>query len=681
MKNRPKNENNPREKSGSRPSKRIAHIQGHKASDAHKSAEKPARGKAVIGQLSVNSKGVGFVENPEDKSADFEILPESLHTALHKDEVEILPLGRQSRFNRPLAEVVRIIKRSKMRYVGVLESAGKGFALVPDDKRLYKDVFVSDDASQGAKAGDKVYVEIYEWDEKKGYPVGRVLEVIGRHGEHNAEMRAIVLERGLAYDYPVDVVREAEAIEKNKAISAEERAKRRDFSDVPTFTIDPIDAKDFDDAISFKELGGGRYEIGVHIADVSHYVREGTALDREARERGFSVYLVDRTIPMLPEVLSNDVCSLNPHEEKLTFSSVFVMNDRGDILDRWFGKTIIKSWKRFTYEGAQEVLEGKSQEYKKELLKLNEIAKKLRAKKEEEGAIDFETDEVKFELDSTGKPIRVFKKTRKDAHKLVEEYMLLSNREVAHYMWRASEKKQGAFLYRIHDAPVMEKIDNLTVLVKALGYHLPVSKKGIAVKDLKHLFRQIEGKTEEALIKTAAIRSMAKAVYSTLNIGHYGLAFEYYTHFTSPIRRYADLIVHRLLYRELSGGKIAAGEMSKYQKIADDNSEKEVRAAEAERASIKYKQVEYMSDRVGQVFEGTITGVTEWGIYIEDKETKCEGMAKLRDMTDDRYVFNEKAYAVIGEKTGKRYSLGDSVRFKVIGADLEKRTLDYAVAR
>ncbi|HEU5114656.1 MAG TPA: ribonuclease R [Candidatus Paceibacterota bacterium] len=639
---------------------------------------------SFTGTLSVNSKGTGFIAHPESDGKknvdDYEIPQECLHTALHKDEVEVKPLGRKSRFGRDLAEVVRIVKRDKMRYVGVLEDAGKGFALVPDDKRLYKDIFVAKDHAMNAKQGDKVYVEITDWDEKKGYPEGTVLEVIGRHGEHNAEMRAIVLERGLAYDFPSAVVHEAEEIEKNKAISAEERSRRRDFSLTPTFTIDPVDAKDFDDAISMKFLPNGTYEIGVHIADVSHYVREGTALDREARERGFSVYLVDRTIPMLPEVLSNDVCSLNPNEEKLTFSSVFIMNDKGEVLERWFGKTIIKSWKRFTYEGAQDVLEGKSEEFKKELVKLNDIAKVLRKKKEEEGAIDFETDEVKFELDRTGKPIRVFKKTRKDAHKLVEEYMLLSNREVAHFMWKANEKTQGAFLYRIHDTPVMEKIDNLSILVKAMGYHLPVGKKGVAVKDLKHLFKQIEGKTEEALIKTAALRTMAKAVYSTQNIGHYGLAFEYYTHFTSPIRRYADLIVHRLLFRELSKGKISKGEMSKYQKIAEDNSEKEIRAAEAERASIKYKQVEYMSDRIGQVFEGTITGVTEWGIYIEDKETKCEGMVKLKDLTDDYYVWNEKEYAVVGEKTGKRYSLGDSVKFKVIGADLEKRTLDYMIA-
>ena len=639
--------------------------------------------KTIVGKISVNSKGVGFISDPDNpKAEDLEISPENLHTALHHDEVEVRTLGKKSKYNRDLAEVTKITKREKLRYVGVLEDAGKGFALVPDDKRLYKDIFVPKTSVHGGKAGDKVYVQIDEWDEKVGYPIGKVIEVIGRHGEHNAEMRAIVLERGLAYDFPAQVEHEAEQIGKTeKTISPIERAKRRDFSNTPTFTIDPIDAKDFDDAISMKFLPGNLYEIGVHIADVSHYVREGTALDAEARSRGMSIYLVDRTIPMLPEILSNELCSLNPNEEKLTFSSVFVMNDKGEVLERWFGKTIIKSWKRFTYEAAQEVLEGTSKEYSKELLKLNEIAKKLRAIKEASGAIDFETDEVKFELDDMGRPIRIYKKTRKDAHKLVEEYMLLSNREVAKFMWKANEKTKGAFLYRIHDAPVMEKLDNLTTLVKALGYHLPVGKNGVAVKDLKHLFKQIEGTTEESLIKTAALRSMAKAVYSTQNIGHYGLAFEYYTHFTSPIRRYADLIVHRLLFRELNGGKIPVGEMSKYQKIADDNSEKEVRAAEAERASIKYKQVEYMREHVGEIFEGTITGVTEWGLYVEEKETKCEGMIKLRDITDDRYIFNEKAYCVVGEKTGKKYSLGDSLKFKIMGADLEKRTLDYTLVQ
>jgi len=524
-----------------------------------------------------------------------------------------------------------------------------------------------------------VYAEIIEWNDAAKSPLGKVIEVIGRHGENNTEMRAIVLDRGLAYDFPPQVEREADEIEKNKAISKEERSKRRDFSDTPTFTIDPIDAKDFDDAISVKFLEAGKYEIGVHIADVSHYVREGTALDAEARQRGFSVYLVDRTVPMLPEVLSNDVCSLNANEEKCTFSAVFVMNDNGDVLERWFGKTIIKSWKRFAYEEAQEVMDKQSGPHLKELNLLNSIAKKLKAQKDAEGALDFEQDEVKFQLDETGRPIKVFRKVRKDAHKLVEEYMLLANREVALHMWKANEKTRGAFVYRIHDVPVADRIDDLAIFVKALGYDLPVTKQGVKIKDLKALFTKIAGKPEEALIKTATIRSMAKAIYSTKNIGHYGLAFEYYTHFTSPIRRYADLIVHRLLHRELTRGQISVGEVAFYEKISAETSEKEVRAAEAERASIKYKQVQYMSERIGQVFDGLVTGVSEWGIYVEDKETKCEGMARLVTMTDDYYSLDKKRYAIVGEKTGRKYSLGDSVKFKVMNADLEKRMLDYII--
>ncbi len=635
--------------------------------------------QTFTGVVSVNSKGIGFIENPADKAGEDVEIPQSLlHTALHHDQVEVALQPKKGNF-RQTAEVIKIVQRAKIRFAGQLDEAKNGFAFIADDKRLYQDIFIPTAAALKAKAGDKVYIELTEWNEKL-YPIGKVIEIIGRHGEHNAEMRAIVLERGLAYDFPTQVTHEAESIgKKEKNITKEERASRRDFSDTPTFTIDPIDAKDFDDAISFKELPGGLYEIGVHIADVSHYVREGTALDAEARERGMSIYLVDRTIPMLPEVLSNDLCSLNPNEEKLTFSSVFVMNDNGNVLERWFGKTIIKSWKRFTYEAAQEVLEGKSKEYSKELLKLNSIAKKLKAVKEASGAIDFETDEVKFELDATGRPIRIYKKTRKDAHKLVEEYMLLGNREVAHFMWKANAKNHGAFLYRVHDVPVIEKIDNLIGLVKALGYNLPVTKKGIAVKDLKKLFLEAAGTAEESLIKVAAVRSMAKAVYSTTNIGHYGLAFEYYTHFTSPIRRYADLIVHRLLFRELTGGKITQGEATRFQKIADDNSEKEIRASEAERASIKYKQVEYMKEHIGETFSGTITGVTQWGMYVEDKETKCEGMISLRTMTDDFYKFNEKTYSITGEKTKKKFTLGDSLKFKIVAADMEKKTLDYVL--
>lgn len=633
--------------------------------------------KTITGIISINSKGTGFISQ-EGVEDDIEIQNEELNKALHGDEVTVELTGKVNRGRRQ-GKVTSIVKRVKMKFVGVVEQVGEMLFLVPDDKRLYRDIAIKPADANGAVTGDKVYTEITEWNDAAKSPLGKVLEVIGKHGENNTEMRAIILDRGLAYDFPAQVEREANEIDKNKAISAGERAKRRDFSDTPTFTIDPVDAKDFDDAISVKFLEEGKYEIGVHIADVSHYVREGTALDAEARQRGFSVYLVDRTVPMLPEVLSNDVCSLNPNEEKCTFSAVFVMNDRGDVLERWFGKTIIKSWKRFAYEEAQEVMDKQSGPHLKELNLLNSIAKKLKAQKDAEGALDFEQDEVKFQLDETGRPIKVFRKVRKDAHKLVEEYMLLANREVALHMWKSNEKTRGSFVYRIHDVPVADRIEELALFVRALGYDLPVSKQGVKIKDLKALFMKIAGKPEESLIKTATIRSMAKAIYSTKNIGHYGLAFEYYTHFTSPIRRYADLIVHRLLQRQLTNGQISVGEASFYEKISVETSEKEVKAAEAERASIKYKQVQYMSERIGQVFDGTITGVSEWGIYVEDKETKCEGMVRLITMTDDYYSLNKKSYAIIGEKSGKKYSLGDSVKFKVMNADLEKRMLDYTI--
>lgn len=637
--------------------------------------------KAITGVISVNSKGIGFIENPADpKGEDFEIPTERLHTALNRDEVEVIVLPEKNR-NRQLAEVTKIIKRAKMRFVGSLQQAKSGFALVPDDNRLYSDISVSAENSMGAKIGDKVYVEITEWDEKVGYPVGKVIEIIGRHGEHNAEMRGIILERGLAYDFPPEVVKEAEKIgREEQKITPAELASRKDFRDTVTFTIDPVDAKDFDDAISFKKLSADKFEIGVHIADVSHYVRVGTALDSEARSRGFSVYLVDRTIPMLPEVLSNNLCSLNPHEDKLAFSSVFVMNMKGDVLERWFGKTVINSNKRFAYEDAQKVLTDGLGEYFEELDTLNKIAYKLRAEKSKNGAIDFEQDEIKFELDKTGRPIRVFKKKRFDTHKLVEEFMLLSNREVAHYMYKAISKKDlSHFIYRIHDVPDADRIENLSIFVKALGYNLPMSKKGVSVRDIQALLKEVEGKPEESLIKTAAVRSMAKAVYSVDNIGHFGLAFEYYTHFTSPIRRYADLLVHRLLFRELTHGKIATGEWALYKKLAEESSEKEVKAAEAERASIKYKQVEYMKERVGQVFDGTISGVTDWGMYIEEKETRSEGMIRIRDLGNDFFKFDQKQYAIIGEKSGKRYRLGDTVKFKIVNADLEHKTIDLAL--
>src|SRR3989344_496887 len=496
-------------------------------------------------------------------------------------------------------------------------------------------------------------------------------------------MESIVLEKGFRIEFPTEVQREAENIKTEyKNHFATEIKNRRDMRDVTTMTIDPVDAKDFDDAISFTDLGNNEYEIGVHIADVSYFVTPGTKLDSESEKRGLSVYLVDRTIPMLPEILSNDLCSLNPNEDKLTFSAVFTITGEGEVLEEWFGRTVIHSNKQFSYEEAQDVIDGKKPgPHQVELRKLKEIAQKLEKKKFHGGAINFETEEVKFELDKTGKPIRVYKKSRLETHKLVEEYMLLANRAVAKFIFLSQNKdirKKGAqSVYRIHANPDKERIENLAIFLKALGFELK-NKDGIVTsKDINKLLEDVEGTPNEELIKTATIRSMAKAVYSTKNIGHFGLAFTYYTHFTSPIRRYPDLLVHRFLERELKGGKIEQDEYQKFERICLESSELEKRASDAERASIKYKQVEYMTEHIGEEYSGTITGVTEWGIYIEEKETKCEGMVKIRDLVDDYYILDEKNYTLKGEKTGRKFTLGNSVRFKVVSADMEKRVLDY----
>lgn len=634
------------------------------------------------GVIRVAAKGMGFVEL-EGTEEDILIESENLNTALNKDEVEI-EIFKKKKSARVTGKVLKVIKRAKSQFSGVVEQDKDHFFLIPDDKKVYKDIYILGNKSELEKSiGQKVLIKFDHWNDVKKNPEGHILQIIGKPGENDVEMRSIALEKGFDPIFPEAVEVEAVTASKSlKNISPEEISKRRDFRQTLTFTIDPINAKDFDDAISFKVLPNSLFEIGIHIADVSHYVQERTELDREARKRGFSVYLVDRTIPMLPEALSNDVCSLKPDEDRLAFSAVFEMNGEGKISKKWFGKTIIRSAKRFTYESAQDVLDDKSAEHKEALLTLNTIAKKMRVAKFNAGAIDFEQDEVRFELDESGKPIRIYKKERLDTHKLVEEYMLLANREVAEFIFKAREKTKSnePFIYRIHDIPNQEKIEELGIFLKALGHDLPATKGKVSSKDLQMLFKKIEGKAEESMIKTAAVRSMAKAVYSTGNIGHFGLAFEYYTHFTSPIRRYADLLVHRVLFRHLNGTKIPPHEWQSYEKMARENSEQEIAAAEAERASKKYKQVEYMQEKVGQIFDGSITGVTEWGIYIEEKETRCEGMVKLRDLGDDYYVLDQKNYCLVGEKTKKKYSLSDVVRFKVVSADLERKTLDYALA-
>ena len=620
-----------------------------------------------FGTIRVTGKGVGYF-SIEGQKEDFEIQPENMATALNRDTVEIKDL-KKDLFGRKQAEVIKIIARYKTEFVGTLDNS----FVIPDDKRMYRDIFVE---PKGAKDGDKVQVKITEWLDAAKRPKGEIIRVIGRAGEHNTEMLGIVYESGFEVDFPPEVEKEAGDLKK-QFDKEDHLLDRKDFREITTFTFDPADAKDFDDALSFKRLEGGNFEIGIHIADVSHFVAPGTELDKEAGKRGTSIYLVDRTIPMLPEILSNDLCSLNPNEDKNAFSAVFVINKEGRVKERWFGKTLINSDKRFTYEEAQEILDKKSGTFYEELKTLNEIAYKLREEKIKKGAIDFEADEVKFELDETGKPIRVYRKERKDTHKLIEDFMLLANREVATYMHTVNSNGRAAVVYRVHDAPDRDKIVSLATFVKALGFELKNRGGEVAGEEIARMLKSVTGTPSEMLIKTAAVRAMSKAIYSTANIGHFGLAFEYYTHFTSPIRRYPDLMVHRLLYRFLVHGKIEQDELIKYQRLCDESSEREIEAAEAERASIKYKQVEYMQERVGEEFEAMVSGVSEWGVYVEEVNTKAEGMVKLRDMKDDFYELNEKLYAIVGKSTGKRYSLGDRVKVKLVVADPERKNLDF----
>jgi len=631
--------------------------------------------KTLEGIIKVTGKGSGYFPNPNDETNDFEIQPENIGTALNNDTVKVEVLSHEV-YGRKQAKVTEIVTRKKTSFVGMFDGA----FVIPDDKKMYRDISIASSNSLDAKDGDKVQAEITNWVDSLKSPEGKIIRIIGRKGEHNAEMLGLVFENGFEVEFPADVEAESNAWE-NKYAKEDHLKDRKDFRETTTFTIDPVDAKDFDDAISFKKLDDGNFEIGVHIADVSHFVVPGTALDKEAIHRGTSIYLVDRTIPMLPEALSNDLCSLNANVDKYAFSAVFVLDKNGQVKERWFGKTLINSDKRFTYEEAQETLDKKSGLFFEELNTLNQIAYKLREEKFRNGAIEFETEEVRFELDEKGTPIRVFKKARKDTHKLVEDFMLLANREVAAYLHKAGvENPRGAGIYRIHDAPDREKIVNLALFVKALGFELKNHDGETTAEDISKMLKSVEGSPAEALVKVAAIRSMQKAVYSTANIGHFGLGFQFYTHFTSPIRRYPDLMVHRLMYRYLTKGKIEQDEIAKFQRLCDASTEREIEAAQAERDSIKYKQVEYMSVHVGEEFDGTISGVSEWGLYVEEVNTKAEGMIRLKDMTDDFYELNQKMYAVIGQKTGKKYSLGDKVRIKLIAADRERKTLDFAFA-
>ncbi len=596
--------------------------------------------------------------------------------AMNNDKVRIAFYAKR-RGCEAEGEVIEILQRANDIFVGTLEVEKSYAFLVTENRTLANDIFIPKDKLKGGKTGDKAVVKVTEWPDKAKNPIGQVLDILGKAGDNTTEMHAILAEFGLPYVYPQSVEKAADKIPAE--ISAEEIARREDFRKVTTFTIDPKDAKDFDDALSIRPLKDGLWEVGVHIADVTHYVKEGSIIDKEAEKRATSVYLVDRTIPMLPERLCNFICSLRPNEEKLAFSAIFDITEKGEVRDSRIVHTVIESDRRFTYEEAQQIIETKEGDFKDEILMLDTIAKALREKRFTAGAINFDRYEVKFEIDEKGKPISVYFKESKDANKLVEEFMLLANRTVAEKIGKAPKGKKPKVLpYRIHDLPDPEKLDNLAQFIARFGYRLRTSgTKTDVSKSINHLLDDIQGKKEENLIETVSIRAMQKARYSTHNIGHYGLAFDYYTHFTSPIRRFPDMMVHRLVTRYMDGGRSVSE--TKYEDLCDHSSNMEQIAANAERASIKYKQVEFMSERLGQTYDGVISGVTEWGLYVELNENKCEGMIPIRDLDDDYYEFDEKNYCLRGRRKNRIYSLGDAITVKVARANLEKKQLDFAL--
>ena len=596
--------------------------------------------------------------------------------AMHGDKVRV-SLTAKRKGRKVEGEVIEIIQRAKETFVGTLRVEKNYAFLLTEDRTLANDIFVPRDMLKGGKDGDKAVVKVTKWPEDAKNPIGKVVDILGQAGDNTTEMHAILAEFGLPYVYPKNV--EAAADQISDVITPEDYAEREDFRDITTFTIDPKDAKDFDDALSIRPIKPGLWEVGVHIADVTHYVKEGSCIDKEAEKRATSVYLVDRTIPMLPERLCNLLCSLRPNEEKLAYSAIFEMNDKAEVKKSRIVKTVIKSDRRFTYEEAQAVIETGEGEYKDEILKLNELAQILRQNRMASGAVDFDRVEVRFEIDEKGKPLSVYFKESKEANKLIEEFMLLANRTVAERIGKVGkDAKAKVFPYRIHDLPDPDKLDNLNWFVNRFGYKIRTSGSKTEVsKSLNKLLKEVHGKKEQNLIEMVSLKAMQKAKYSTHNIGHYGLAFDYYTHFTSPIRRFPDMMVHRLLARYLAGGRSA--QEAKYEDLCDYSSNMEQIAANAERASIKYKQVEFMGERMGQEFDGTISGVTEWGLYVEVNENKCEGMIPMRELDDDFYDFDEKAYCLTGRRYHKKYSLGDPVRIKVVRANLERKQLDFAL--